>query len=339
MVGGWDDPVTIRFTSKPTMSDLIWNAADVVRNSVTGLALGAFITTTAGATLVLSGLAGLPSLATLPTLPLLLLGVSFMTGLFVAPFVWWSVRQRRDLALAPVEVEADDSGIALASSQASSRQDWSVYRRARETRRAFMLDTGTMAIILTKQGVDQADLERFRSLLQSKGLLATTVTLFGRIRRIVWIGVGVAVAAAMMLSPFALAQLSANVSLDIKPTVTGRTVHVEGTTDLPDGAVIVIRLTQLDEWERSLDTGSEDPMSWAHIDEVTVAGGRFELTAHVDDWPAGHALADAYFQVDGTQPQAVTDRFGRDGSGLNGPDVYDDTGYKSLVVEREFTLP
>ena len=57
-------------------------------------------------------------------------------------------------------------------------------------------------------------------------------------------------------------------------------------------------------------------------------------------WPAGRGMSAVYFWVDGSQPQAVRDRFGADGAGLHGPDVHfdEDTG-PTMPVDRGFDIP
>ncbi len=325
-----DDPVNVRFTSTPAIGDIAWNAAAVVRNSASSLVMGAFMTTIAVVSIWFGDYV---------SLWLLVFGLSLLTGLFVAPFVWWSVRQRRDLALATVEIDAGADGISMTSNQASSRQDWSFYRQARETPRAFMLDMGTMTVFLTKRGIDPVDVDGFRSLLRRVGLLKAETTLFGRFRRVIWIALGVVAASAVMLGPLAYSRLFATANLHLTPTIDGQTVHVEGTTDLPDGAIVLVEVTQLDEWDHADWQSGTDPLDWVRGENVTVAGGRFESSIDIGGWPAGRGLVSAYFWVDETQPQAVIERFGTDGSGLRGPDVYREDGYANLVVDREFTLP
>jgi hypothetical protein len=56
-------------------------------------------------------------------------------------------------------------------------------------------------------------------------------------------------------------------------------------------------------------------------------------------WPAGRGMSAVYFSIDRGQPVAVQQRFGLDGSGLQGPDVHldDDTG-PTLRVDRDFDI-
>ena len=103
---------------------------------------------------------------------LIVLGLVLLTGIVVFPFLWWSIRTRRDLILAPVEVVADSAGLAMTSAQSSGRHDWSVFRRARETDQAIILETGThLVFMLPKRGATDADLQAFRRLLVEVGLL------------------------------------------------------------------------------------------------------------------------------------------------------------------------
>ena len=56
-------------------------------------------------------------------------------------------------------------------------------------------------------------------------------------------------------------------------------------------------------------------------------------------WAAGRGMSAVYFSIDRGQPVAVQQRFGLDGSGLQGPDVHldDDTG-PTLRVDRGFDI-
>lgn len=105
-------------------------------------------------------------------LVILIGGVALLSGTFIVPFVWWSIHQRRDLVLAPIEVVADASGLSVATATTTGRHDWSVFRRVRETSGAFLFDTGAgTAILLSKRGVAEADLTRLRLLLVRSGTL------------------------------------------------------------------------------------------------------------------------------------------------------------------------
>lgn len=183
----------LRFTTTPTTSDMVWNAASLMQRSRFAMVVGGFNTTLAALGLVRGDVV---------SVILLLLGLSFLTGLFVAPFVWWAIRQRRELVLAPVTFTADVGGLDIESSVSHGRQDWSVYRRANETDRAFVLDTGIgAAVVITKRGLAPASIHALRALLARVGLGRTTPDPLGSLRQVGWIIVGVAGAAFIALGP------------------------------------------------------------------------------------------------------------------------------------------
>jgi hypothetical protein len=331
------EPRAIRFDVQQTVGDLVWNSAELVRRSALIIVMGTGITVTSAIALVLGDMV---------SIIFVLLGLSFLTGLFVVPFVWWSVRQRRDLVLAPVSYEIDDAGISMTTSSATTRTAWSVYRRARETSRAFVLDTGVgTAIILLKRAMDPEVLGRVRGLLRRRGLLVEP-SLRRRLRPLLWVAVGLLMVAliggsALVGSAF-VAGSGANVAMETVPTVVGRHVTINGTTDLPEGTILAVQIFQLDAWDRALASGASATQEFEYMDYVdaVVKDGRFSAETDMTGWPAGHGMSAVYFWIDASQPQAVIDRFGADGSRLQGPDVRDDedTG-RTLRVDRRFEIP
>lgn len=327
-------PDGLRFSTQPSTGDILWNTAALMRRSGVSIVVGTFATAVSSVAIVLGDRSGIL---------FLVMGLSFLTGLFVVPFVWWGIRQRRDLVLASIDVEANAQGLSLTTTQGGSHQDWSVFRKASETSRAFMLDTGAGAVMLiTKRGVDAADVDTFRNLLVQGGLLPARRTAIQRLRPLLWVAIGLAAAAALPLGISFIAGTGTTATMDLVPTVAGRTVTVRGTTDLPDGANVSVGLVQLDVQEQVLGGGNEpagDPSDWLLYEDLRVNDGQFSATFNVERWAPGQVTATAYFWVDPAQPQAVIDRFGADGSGLYGPDVrtYDD-GTISLEVQRTFEL-
>jgi hypothetical protein len=314
---------------------MIVNAAALMRQSSFSLALGAFMTS-AGVIGVYRG--------DLVSSVFLVLGLTLLTGLFGIPFIWYSIRQRRDLVLAPVQFEVDEAGLSMASSVASSRQEWSVYRRADETSRAFFLQLGTgAAVLVPKRGLSDAAIDAFRERLERVGLLDRDRATRRQVRQLAWVAIGIGASVLLTLGPAVLARAGATASLDLSATADGGTVVVHGTTDLPDGVVIDVRVVQVDEWERDNDDGvAADPETspWVIDGQAVVEDGAFDLTLAIDDWPGGRGGAAAYFFVDSRQPADVVDRFGVDGSGLRGPEAveYPDFG-TALEVHRSFEIP
>ena len=333
---GSADPAQVAFTSRPSAADVIANAAAYMRRTGIALLFGTFATVSSILGLVLAGDA--------TSLIFLLLGLSFLSGVFAVPFVWWSVRRRRDLVLAPLDVVADEEGIGVTASYGSSRHAWSVYRRVRETDRAFLLDMGTgSAAMITKRGVPDTDVAAFRALLVRVGVLATPGGLRRYLRPLVWVAVGAGLALALWFGPRALSTIGATATMTIATEVGDGTVTVTGETDLPDGAVIGIQAVQWDQWQREAADGTAPDVEtspWVRPGQAVVADGRYEATLPIDGWPAGHGVAFAYFWVDAGQPADVIARFGADGSGLKGPDVTDrDLFGPTLQVQDDFDIP
>jgi len=163
----------------------MWNAMALTRSSLVAIAIGTFATVAAVLSIVVTGDRG--------SIILLLGGLSLLTGLFVVPFMWWPIHQRRDLVLAPVHVVAEESGIALATETSSTRYDWTVFRRIRETSGAFVLDTGAnVAILIAKRGVPEAEIENLRSLFVDVGTMPPPPTGLRRLRPLLGVVIGVA---------------------------------------------------------------------------------------------------------------------------------------------------
>ena len=166
---------------------------------------------------------------------------------------------------------------------------------------------------------------------------AANIARRARAVRLVTIGLSLVVAwmftymAWLLVSPIDLPFQHSVATIDLTATVSGRTVSVEGTTDLPDGAVIYYTF-----W-RDLN----DDTAWvdgnAHIER-----GRLVFAGDLSGWSPGRGTVEVDFGVDGDeQPRAVIDRFGSQGEHLAGPQVYVDSpgDPKQLLVTAEFVLP
>jgi YcxB-like protein len=100
------------------------------------------------------------------------LGVSFVTGWFIAPFAWYQARKRPDLVTAEWRLTADERGLQVASPMLNGLSLWSTFKIVRETGEFFFLDTGSgMNVIIPKRVFDPADLVTFYRLLDRNGLL------------------------------------------------------------------------------------------------------------------------------------------------------------------------
>jgi len=317
----------VRFTSRSTSRDLILNAMAQWRRSGLFVGFGTFAITAGVLGLALGDLFGAISV---------IVGLLVLTGLPVGAMVWMSIRRRGDLMLAPLDIEADGSGIAYSMSQARARQEWSIFRRARETSRAFVLDSGVAPTIISKQGLDPSQVDGFRTLLVRAGLFESPPR-FERLRLVLWAVIGLAAGIAIYFGSI-VAVATANATLDVVASVEGRRVTVVGTTNLPDGAVVGVDVTHVDEADRSTSepfpfgSGESD---WIRSAEARVQDGTFTVTLDVDGWPAGRGEVWTWFWVDRRQPPDIAARFGVDGSGMRGPNVYNDGGTWSLQVFRQ----
>jgi hypothetical protein len=122
--------------------------------------------------------------------------------------------------------------------------------------------------------------------------------------------------------------VSATMQLDAK--VDGDTVRVNGTTDLPDGALI-------DYWFWRDDAINEGPAGAAEVGD-----GRFSFARDVSGLKRGQWEIQASFSTawGSTQPKTVTDLFGSEGEHLAGPQVYVDSpgDPKQLLVSVQVEL-
>src|SRR6478672_1966289 len=90
----------------------------------------------------------------------------------------------------------------------------------------------------------------------------------------------------------ALPLVARNVVLTSSPRVVGRTLYIEGSTDLPDSAVI--------EWElrhESFNKRHDIPISrMAHEGHTVVRGHRYYVTIDLSSWPSGEVEVWVAFQ-------------------------------------------
>ncbi len=187
----------VAFVSRPTIGDYMWNAIAITRSSMVSTAIGTFATTSGLLATVLTG--------DISSVVVLLAGLSFLTGVFVVPFVWWPIHQRRDLVLAPVDVVADKSGVSFTTATSTGRHDWSVFRRVRETSGAFIFDTGTnVAILVAKRDVSERDVAGLRSLLVATGTMRPPTTGVDRLRPLLGVAVGIGATAFIVIGAILL---------------------------------------------------------------------------------------------------------------------------------------
>jgi len=96
--------------------------------------------------------------------------VSILTGVVVAPFVWFQMRKRPELFEKRSKIQADERGLRYVSSLGSGVYAWSSFKRVRERGGFFFLDSGIGSnIFVPVRAFDPEALARFRRLLLDAG--------------------------------------------------------------------------------------------------------------------------------------------------------------------------
>lgn len=145
-----------------TAGDYLDVVGDLTRRSVSNIALGTFFLT--------EGLVGFAT-GNPAWVVMTIIGLVIVSGITSVPIVLLTTRRRKDLFMTDIEVEADADGLAMSTNLASSKHAWAVYRRARETSIAFLLQPGSGAtIFVIKRGSSPDELAAFRRVLSAAGL-------------------------------------------------------------------------------------------------------------------------------------------------------------------------
>lgn len=112
-----------------------------------------------------------------------------------------------------------------------------------------------------------------------------------------------------------------------------RVLWIEGTTDLPDGAVVGYRVTH----DLATTAPTEDWPSSNLIDfgRATVENGEYWARVNTLNWPPGQVRVVAQFPLP-PQPASVVERYGEFGEHLRGDNVTDQDGIKAVQVEHVF---
>ncbi|MFN8138129.1 MAG: hypothetical protein U0R79_11290 [Propionicimonas sp.] len=121
--------------------------------------------------------------------------------------------------------------------------------------------------------------------------------------------------------------------LHAEVTVAGRTAQVDGTTNLPEGAVLFASFAH------PHSRGFAD-----HASTTTVQSGAFRFAEDLADLPAGPTTLTLEFSIGWYEPSqapAVIDRYGPTGQCLDGPDVSasESGGPPRLFAHATFELP
>ncbi len=181
----------VRFSTRPTVRDILLNGGELEWRSVGALTTGTFITTVNA----MDAFAGREF-----NVLWLVLGLAWLTGAMGVLFAGLALVATRDTLLQPNRIEADGQRLTTASSQTSTTQEWSVFHRARETSLAFTLDIkGKQPVALTKRDVDPATIDAFRALLEQVALLPRMDTWAARLAPARGVAIGIVGAVVLAL--------------------------------------------------------------------------------------------------------------------------------------------
>jgi len=118
------------------------------------------------------------------------------------------------------------------------------------------------------------------------------------------------------------------VALTLEPEFISGRLTVTGTTDLPDGAILLYEARH-ENWR-----AAGEPV-WLRASQVVVEQGAYRDRIDVRRWPAGSVEIWVSFQAvlpDGEQPQAVLERFGPMGERLAGENVSQEGPMKRVAM-------
>jgi hypothetical protein len=138
---------------------------------------------------------------------------------------------------------------------------------------------------------------------------------------------GGAVALGISRIPFNLIETT----MAISTSLDGRLLTLNGTTNLPDGAVIACET-----WHESEDDGLGSG-DYDVGDQVTVVSGTFLCRADLTGWPTGMIRASSTFYP-WDQTADVVDRYGYRGERMSGAAVYQDSDGWVLEVREDVPL-
>jgi hypothetical protein len=114
------------------------------------------------------------------------------------------------------------------------------------------------------------------------------------------------------------------VELSLNPRIQGNLLIIEGTTDLPNRALLMYEVSHV----------SPDPM--VANGTMDVLEGRYLRQVDLSNWPAGTIAVWVGFQTifgnDVKQPEEIIERFGEMGEFLYGDNVTENGGFKRVEV-------
>jgi len=109
------------------------------------------------------------------------------------------------------------------------------------------------------------------------------------------------------------------VLLTLSPSFSGRTIVIEGKTDLPDGSQIAYDLEH--EKFKEIRPGDDlQKVTWT-AGVIRVDSGRYSHKVDLSAWPTGFVDAWVGFEPALGQPRSVADKYGKKGEYLTGANV------------------
>jgi hypothetical protein len=98
-----------------------------------------------------------------------ILSALILSGYYLVPFAWWSMRRNKWLFEAPVDLTATDAGLEIATAAGVRKVPWEVVTQVREMKQVFavMLRSGG-GYCIPKSALKGDDLSDFRELAADK---------------------------------------------------------------------------------------------------------------------------------------------------------------------------
>lgn len=146
-------------------------------------------------------------------------------------------------------------------------------------------------------------------------------------------GLGMVAAGAALAMTVGCAGEPTTVALEMNARLEGNSLLIDGTTDLPDGALLVYEVRH----ER-YGHDPETPLDMIFTEgSLAVAGGNFAATVDLALFDPGELQVWVAFQIklprNGEQPSDIRARFGDRGERLSGPNVTElETGGKHVAA-------
>lgn len=128
-------------------------------------------------------------------------------------------------------------------------------------------------------------------------------------------------------------------TLSISHTLESRVVTIGGSTNLPDGAFIDIRLIQQEAFDAAASDGGANTSPLVVDRFARVSGGTYAASVDLSSWPAGAVELLGIFKIDSSQPSPVVAAYGQNGERLNGPALVNSASDgRYLEVSEQFEL-